>query len=122
VAESIGRAFELAGADAGLGLRPKNIGARVRRVEDWRLLTGQAAFADDRIMPGSLRAACRRSDHAHALISNIGTSARPSAEYSGPRFSSCRWPPERLFCLVEKLKARPQGELALVTEGAALDD
>jgi hypothetical protein len=33
------RVFGLEGADAGLGLRPKNIGARVKRVEDPRLLS-----------------------------------------------------------------------------------
>lgn len=56
-------------------LRPKHIGARVRRVEDPRLLTGQGAFADDRIVPGALHIAFRRSDHAHALISGIDTNA-----------------------------------------------
>jgi aerobic carbon-monoxide dehydrogenase large subunit len=72
---SLERAFKRAGADVGLGLRPKNIGARVKRVEDPRLLTGQGAFTADRIVPGALHAAFRRSDHAHALIQNIGTSA-----------------------------------------------
>ena len=67
--------FELEGADVGLGLRPKNIGARVKRVEDRRLLTGQGAFTDDRIVPGTLHVAFRRSDHAHALISGINTTA-----------------------------------------------
>jgi aerobic carbon-monoxide dehydrogenase large subunit len=69
------RAFEPAGADVGLGLRPKNIGARVKRVEDPRLLTGQGIFTADRIVPGVLHAAFRRSDHAHALISGISTAA-----------------------------------------------
>jgi carbon-monoxide dehydrogenase large subunit len=58
-----------------LGLRPKNIGARVRRVEDPRLLTGQGMFTDDREVPGALHVAFRRSDHAHALISGIETAA-----------------------------------------------
>jgi CO/xanthine dehydrogenase Mo-binding subunit len=44
-------AFELAGAKVGLGLRPKNIGARVKRVEDRRLLTGEGAFTGDRVVP-----------------------------------------------------------------------
>ena len=46
------RAFGVEGADVGLGLRPKNIGARVKRVEDPRLLTGQGSFTADRIAPG----------------------------------------------------------------------
>ena len=44
------QALGLEAADFGLGLRPKNIGARVRRVEDRRLLTGQGAFTGDRIV------------------------------------------------------------------------
>src|SRR5277367_4924084 len=67
--------FGFEGAAVGLGLRPKNIGARVKRVEDRRLLTGQGAFTDDRIVPGALHVAFRRSDHAHALISSINVLA-----------------------------------------------
>jgi carbon-monoxide dehydrogenase large subunit len=55
--------------------RPKNIGARVQRVEDPRLLTGQGAFADDRVVPGALHVAFRRSDHAHARIARIDVAA-----------------------------------------------
>jgi carbon-monoxide dehydrogenase large subunit len=61
--------------DSALGLRPKNIGARVRRVEDPRLLTGQGMFTDDREVPGALHVAFRRSDHAHAAITAIDTAA-----------------------------------------------
>jgi aerobic carbon-monoxide dehydrogenase large subunit len=57
------------------GLRPRNIGARVRRVEDRRLLTGQGAFTADRAVAGALHVAFRRSDHPHALISSTGTAA-----------------------------------------------
>jgi aerobic carbon-monoxide dehydrogenase large subunit len=70
-----------AGADVGLGLRPKNIGARVKRVEDRRLLAGQGMFTADRFIPGALHVAFRRSDHAHALITRIDTSA--AAEIPG---------------------------------------
>jgi hypothetical protein len=69
------RSVALDGADAGLGLRPRNIGARVRRVEDPRLLTGLGAFTDDRTVAGALHLALRRSDHAHASIADIGTAA-----------------------------------------------
>jgi carbon-monoxide dehydrogenase large subunit len=62
-------------ADLGLGIRPKHIGARVKRVEDRRLLTGEGIFTDDRIVPGALHVAFRRSDHPHALISSIDTAA-----------------------------------------------
>ena len=62
-------------ADLGLGIRPKYIGARVKRVEDRRLLTGEGIFTDDRIVPGALHVAFRRSDHPHALISSINTAA-----------------------------------------------
>ena len=69
------RTSGLEAADVGLWLRPKNIGARIKRVEDPRLLTGQGAFTADRLVPGALHVAFRRSDHAHALISGISTSA-----------------------------------------------
>jgi aerobic carbon-monoxide dehydrogenase large subunit len=67
--------------DPALGLRPKNIGARVKRVEDRRLLTGDGLFTADRIVPGALHVAFRRSDHAHALIARIDTAA--AAEMPG---------------------------------------
>jgi len=79
--ESRKRALGLEGVDVGLGLRPKNIGARVKRVEDRRLLTGQGAFAADRFVSGALHVAFRRSDHAHACISSIDTA--PAAEMPG---------------------------------------
>jgi aerobic carbon-monoxide dehydrogenase large subunit len=56
-------------------LRPKLIGARIKRIEDPRLLTGEGAFADDRIVPGALHVAFRRSDQAHARIAGIDYSA-----------------------------------------------
>jgi len=97
---SLKRAFGVGGVDVGLGLRPKNIGARVKRVEDQRLLTGQGAFTADRIAPGALHAAFRRSDHAHALISGIGTSA--AAEMPGV-FAICT--AQDLHDLVEPVRA-----------------
>jgi carbon-monoxide dehydrogenase large subunit len=57
------------------GLRPRNIGTRVRCVEDRRLLTGLGTFTADRAVAGALHVTFRRSDHAHALISSIGTAA-----------------------------------------------
>jgi aerobic carbon-monoxide dehydrogenase large subunit len=57
------------------GLRPRNIGVRVKRVEDRRLLTGQGAFTADRAVAGALHVAFCRSDHPHALLSNISTAA-----------------------------------------------
>ncbi len=56
-------------------IRPRNIGARVRRVEDPRLLTGVAQFTADRQVPGALHIAFRRSEHAHARIAAIDTKA-----------------------------------------------
>ena len=56
-------------------LRPRNIGAPVRRVEDPRLLTGQGSFTDDRRVADAGHIAFRRSDHAHAAITAIDTAA-----------------------------------------------
>ncbi len=51
-----------------LGLKPQMMGARVSRVEDPRLLTGQARYMDDIQMPGMLEMAFVRSPHAAAKI------------------------------------------------------
>jgi aerobic carbon-monoxide dehydrogenase large subunit len=61
--------------DERMLLRPRMIGARIRRVEDPRLLTGQGAFAADRIVPGALHVAFRRSDESHAAIVGIDGAA-----------------------------------------------
>jgi carbon-monoxide dehydrogenase large subunit len=53
----------------------KVIGKRVKRVEDPRLLTGQALFVGDVNLPGMLHAAFLRSDYAHAKLVSIDTSA-----------------------------------------------
>ncbi len=55
--------------------RPKNVGARVQRTEDPRLLTGRGTYVDDRQARGVLHVAFRRSDHAHARILSIETAA-----------------------------------------------
>jgi carbon-monoxide dehydrogenase large subunit len=60
--------------------RPKLIGARIKRVEDPRLLTGRGFYTDDCRVAGVLHVAFRRSDHSHARILGIDcTAARASA-------------------------------------------
>jgi carbon-monoxide dehydrogenase large subunit len=53
----------------------KVFGKRIARLEDPRLLTGQAQFIDDISVPGMLHAAFFRSDYAHARIKSIDVSA-----------------------------------------------
>jgi carbon-monoxide dehydrogenase large subunit len=53
----------------------KQVGARVPRLEDQALLTGNARFVDDIPCPGALHAAFVRSPHPHALIRGIDTGA-----------------------------------------------
>src|SRR5579872_7292439 len=55
--------------------RPKIIGARIRRVEDPRLLIGRGAYTDDQTPAGSVHVAFRRSDQAHARIRSIDCAA-----------------------------------------------
>lgn len=50
-------------------------GESVRRVEDPRLITGQAKYVDDITLPGLLHMAIVRSPHAHARIRNINVSS-----------------------------------------------
>ena len=51
------------------------IGARVRRVEDYRFLTGQGTYTDDINRLGQAYAFFVRSQHAHAKLGRIDTSA-----------------------------------------------
>ncbi|MEM8974712.1 MAG: xanthine dehydrogenase family protein molybdopterin-binding subunit [Pseudomonadota bacterium] len=53
--------------------RPKNVGARVQRVEDPRLLTGNGRYVDDIKLHGTLHVAVLRSDYAHARILEVDT-------------------------------------------------
>ena len=52
-------------------------GARVRRREDARLVTGRGHFVADVALPGLLHVAVHRSPHAHARIVRVdATEAR----------------------------------------------
>jgi aerobic carbon-monoxide dehydrogenase large subunit len=55
--------------------RPKNVGAKVKRTEDPRLLTGRGTYVDDRHVKGMQHVAFRRSDHSHARIVSIDATA-----------------------------------------------
>src|ERR671936_2994049 len=77
------------------------IGARIKRVEDPRLITGAAKYLDDLKLPGMTHAAVLRSPYAHAHIKSIDTSraaAHPGvvAVYTGKDFGHlnplpCAW-------------------------------
>src|SRR6188472_908040 len=54
-------------------------GAPVRRVEDPRLLRGEAPYTDDLKVPGALQAVFVRSDWAHARIASIDTAEAAQA-------------------------------------------
>lgn len=47
------------------------VGARIKRKEDLKLITGNGNFSDDIQLPGMLHAAVLRSPHAHAMIKSI---------------------------------------------------
>ena len=59
--------------------RPKIIGARIRRTEDLRLLTGRGFYTDDRHPADMLHVAFRRSDQSHARIGAIDCAAARAA-------------------------------------------
>src|ERR1044072_8349818 len=61
--------------DAADIARPKIIGARIKRTEDPRLLTGLGSYTDDRQVARVLHVAFRRSEHAHARIVSIDCAA-----------------------------------------------
>lgn len=58
---------------------PKFVGARVRRREDPRLITGRATYVDDVRLPGTLHLAFLRSPYAHARIVRIDSSRARTA-------------------------------------------
>ncbi|MDR7588794.1 MAG: xanthine dehydrogenase family protein molybdopterin-binding subunit, partial [Armatimonadota bacterium] len=51
------------------------LGARIRRREDPRLITGTATYVDDIVLPGMLHVVLVRSPHAHARIAALDLSA-----------------------------------------------
>ncbi len=59
--------------------RPKIVGARVKRTEDPRLLTGLGSYTDDRQVARVLHVAFRRSDQSHARILAIDCEAARTA-------------------------------------------
>ncbi len=64
---------------SGEGSTAKLLGARVRRVEDPRVLLGRTRYVDDVQLPGALSVAFVRSPHAHARIVSIDVAAaRPA--------------------------------------------
>ncbi len=80
------------------------IGTPVLRKEDPRLLTGEARFTDDLVIPGALHLAVLRSPFAHARIRGIDASAAKAmpgvvAVYTGDDVADlwaapmpCAWP------------------------------
>ena len=52
----------------------RNVGARVRRVEDPRILTGRGRYVDDVVLPGMLHAAFLRSQVPHGRLVSLDVS------------------------------------------------
>jgi len=60
-------------------LRPRHVGAPIRRTEDPRLLTGRGEYAADRKPDRPLHLAFRRSEQPHARIARIDTAVALTA-------------------------------------------
>jgi aerobic carbon-monoxide dehydrogenase large subunit len=60
-------------------LRPRHVGAPIRRTEDPRLLTGNGEYTADRKPDRALHVAFRRSEHPHAEIVRIDVSKARAA-------------------------------------------
>ena len=54
---------------------PKFIGARIRRKEDPRLITGRATYSDDIVLPRMAYVKLIRSTQAHAKLTNVDVAA-----------------------------------------------
>jgi carbon-monoxide dehydrogenase large subunit len=81
-------------------MRPKIVGARIKRTEDPRLLTGLGDYVDDRKVSHLLHVAFRRSDHSHARIISIDCTAARAAPGVVAVFTA-----EDLASLVKPLRA-----------------
>ncbi len=66
-------------ADPSDVVRPRNVGAPIKRTEDPRLLTGRGEFAADRNPDRPLHVALLRSGQPHARIVRIDTAAAAAA-------------------------------------------
>jgi aerobic carbon-monoxide dehydrogenase large subunit len=62
-------------------ITPKMVGARIKRREDPRLITGQATYTDDLQLPGMLYMSVLRSIYAHAKVNGIDVN--PAKELPG---------------------------------------
>src|SRR5215470_16598728 len=60
-------------------LRPRNVGAPIKRTEDPRLLTGRGEYSADRKPDRPLHVAFLRSGQPHARIARIDTAAAQAA-------------------------------------------
>lgn len=60
-------------------LRPRHVGAPIKRTEDPRLLTGRGEYSADRKPDRALHVAFRRSEQSHARILRIDTAAAQAA-------------------------------------------
>ena len=95
----------------------KMIGARIKRKEDPRLITGQGKFTDDVYPRGAVHMAVLRSPHAHARILNIDTSkakAYPGivAVITGAEVNDRCLTTFRLFGVREGMNARSRWPMA----------
>jgi aerobic carbon-monoxide dehydrogenase large subunit len=80
------------------------IGTRYARREDAPILSGEARYVDDLVVPGALHLEMVRSPHAHARVTSVETSAAAAlpgvvavytgadlaGEWAGPM--PCAWP------------------------------
>jgi carbon-monoxide dehydrogenase large subunit len=66
-------------ADPADLIRPRHVGAPIKRTEDPRLLTGRGEYSADRKPDRALHAAFRRSEQSHAKIICIDTGAAQAA-------------------------------------------
>src|SRR5438309_11151291 len=56
-------------------MKTDDCGRSVRRLEDFRFLTGVGRYVEDFALPGQAHAHVLRSPHAHAAIERIDTAA-----------------------------------------------
>jgi aerobic carbon-monoxide dehydrogenase large subunit len=115
------------------------IGESVARREDARLLTGEATFIDDMILPGTVWMAVVRSPYAHARITSVDVSAAREHEGVAAAFSGadlrdewaaglvCAWPladdirvPDHFPLAVDKARYAGDGVAVVIADSRAV--
>ena len=98
---------------------PRFVGSAVKRLEDPRLIRGQAQYVDDLTVPGTLHTFVLRSPHSHARLTHLdvsealkqpGVLAILTGKDVAGKVRPCRLAPDSPEAVVRRFTPRPTAE------------